>query len=539
MGLLPKEKIEFNDEFRQALGIMQDTGDHAFITGRAGTGKSTLLEYFRGITGKKIAVLAPTGVAAVNVRGQTIHSFFKFKPDITLMKVRKLSQKARRLYENLDSIVIDEVSMVRADLLDCVDKFLRLNSGNEREPFGGIQMILIGDLQQLAPIVSSQDKAMLASGYESPYFFQAKAFKQIRPEFVELEKIYRQKDERFIQLLNAIRNNTATEKDFKLLNSRCSPGFQPSEDSPCVTLTPTNKAAEEINASRLEQLPGKKFSYQGVVKGDFNPNNLPTSLELELKEGARAMLLNNDSAGRWVNGTMVGIKRIQSNCDGDVIEAGFDDGSSVQVTPYTWDQFEYSFNPHTNSIDSESIGSFTQYPLKLAWAVTIHKSQGKTFDNVFLDIGNGTFAPGQVYVALSRCRTLEGIALKKAVEKKHVFTDWRAAKFVSQCHYDKSEEKTPLERKMETLRNAAESQMSLEVVYLKQDGTKSRRVIQPKSVGEMEFKGRRYLGVTAYCFTRQDERNFRVDRILEINEQPGGAKTRGQSAGARTREASA
>ncbi len=527
--------IELNDEFRQALSIMENSESHAFITGRAGTGKSTLLEYFRNTTGKEIAVLAPTGVAAVNVRGQTIHSFFGFRPDIALAKVKRLSGSGRQLYRQLDAVVIDEASMVRADLLDCVDKFLRLNGKDEKKPFGGIQMVFIGDLHQLAPVVSGENTAITDS-YESPYFFDSKSFGQIKPEFVELEKIYRQKDERFIGLLNAIRNNKATDADFRLLNTRLDPEFEPDAGSPCITLTPTNKAAEEINGSRLARLPGKAVSFKGTVKGGFNPNSLPTSADLKLKEGARVMLLNNDSAGRWVNGTLGKITGFYDDEEDEAVEVKLDGGGTEIVKRYRWDAFSYFFNPATGSIDSKSNGSFTQYPLKLAWAVTIHKSQGKTFDNVLIDIGRGTFAPGQTYVALSRCRTLEGITLKKPIERKHVFTDWRAAKFVSSCHYRKSDESVPLDAKIAKLKEAAKTRMPVEITYLKPDGTKSRRTILPKTVGKMEFQGSPYVGTCAYCFSRREDRNFRVDRILQIGKQATAGKTTTSAKKGRKRE---
>ncbi|MBS3069673.1 AAA family ATPase [Candidatus Micrarchaeota archaeon] len=513
----PNTKIEFNEEFSQALKIMESTGCHVFITGRAGTGKSTLLDYFRNTTKKQVAVLAPTGVAAVNVGGQTIHSFFKFKPDITIGKVKKTKWDAE-LYSGIDAILIDEASMVRADLLDCVDKFLRLNARKKNTPFGGVQMIFIGDLHQLAPVVSGRDAGNPLELYDSPYFFDSKSFRKINPEFVELQKIYRQKDDRFIGLLNAIRINRTNDADFRLLNTRVSAVSQPAADSGFVTLTTTNKAAEEVNAMQLEQLPGKCFSYKGAVKGNFDRAGLPTEIDLRLKVGARVMLLNNDADLRWVNGTMGTI----GHCDGSGgIEVAIDNGEKERVIPYKWDCFNYFFNEKTRFVDSKVVGSFTQYPLKLAWAVTIHKSQGKTFDRVFIDLGAGTFAPGQVYVALSRCRTLEGVHLKKKVEKRHIFTDWRAAKFISGCHYRKSEEKMPLENKIALLRKAAEEKRKVRIIYLKTDGSRSVRDILPREVGEMEYSEKRYLAVCGYCFLREEERTFRVDRILEIKEAKG------------------
>lgn len=430
-----KKNIELNEQFQRALEVMENTARHVFITGRAGTGKSTLLDYFRSSTKKEIVVLASTGVAALNVKGQTIHSFFGFKPNVTLQSIKKHRQ-GNDLYKELDAIIIDEVSMVRADLMDCIDKFLRLNGRSKNEPFGGIQMIFIGDLYQLPPVVSGNEKEAFRHNYESPFFFDAIAIKQLEMEFIELEKIYRQKDASFISLLNAIRNNSITGEELDLLNHRHVPGFETAIDDYYVWLTATNEASDRINMDHLTRLKGDTLFYEGDVQGDFKQEALPTQINLQLKIGAQVMLLNNDSYGRWVNGSIGKIIDIdKENEDVNLIIVELTTGETVDVAPYKWELFDYRYDKVKRQIESEVAGSFTQYPVKLAWAMTIHKSQGKTFEKVVIDIGRGTFATGQMYVALSRCTTLEGIILKKPVEKRHIFIDWRIVRFVTGYQY--------------------------------------------------------------------------------------------------------
>jgi len=301
--------LDINPQFQRALELMEHSQRHVFITGRAGTGKSTLLSHFRKNTAKRVVVLAPTGVAAVNVGGQTIHSFFRFKPDVTLAAIGgKIKDKNKNLYRKLAAIIIDEISMVRADLLDCVDKFLRLNGPDDQAPFGGVQMIFIGDLYQLPPVVTSQEREIFRSRYKSPYFFSAAACAALDMEFIELEKVYRQSDNEFIRLLNAIRNRTATDGDFALLNRRVDPQFEAPPQDFYITLTSTNELANRINTERLTRLRGKLWKASGSISGDFGREYLPTNVELELKKGAQIMLLNNDSCGRWINGTVGRVK---------------------------------------------------------------------------------------------------------------------------------------------------------------------------------------------------------------------------------------
>ena len=516
---MKQTQIDINEQFRLALDIMEDGDRSIFVTGRAGTGKSTLLNYFRHVTRKKVAVLAPTGVAALNVKGQTIHSFFRFKPGITPDRVKKLrsSNNNESIYHKLDAIVIDEISMVRADLLDCVDRFLRLNGPEADKPFGGIQMAFIGDLYQLPPVVTGGEKEVFQSLYETPYFYGARVFDSFEMEFVELEKVYRQHDEEFIALLNAIRNNSITEEGLVLLNQRYHPGFEPSPDDFYVYLTTTNRLAEEINGERLAELKSRPYTFTGSIEGDFGQKYLPTAIDLQVKVGAQVMMLNNDSEGRWVNGSIGKITGIAHDRKGeDVIVAELADDEEVEITPFTWEIFR--FFVEAGGLQSEVIGTFTQYPLMLAWAVTIHKGQGKTFDRVIIDIGRGTFAHGQMYVALSRCTTLGGIVLKKPALKKHIWTNYQVMDFLTKYQYQKAEKSYPVDGKIDVIRKAIENGALLEIVYLKPSDEKTRRVVRPETVGEMEYHGKKYLGMRAFCLQRNEERVFRVDRILEIEE---------------------
>lgn len=514
-------EIDLNPDFRRALEIMGNTNRHVFVTGRAGTGKSTLLDYFRKHWDKGVVVLAPTGVAAVNVGGQTIHSFFRFKPDVTPAAIdRKIRDDRKNLYKKLSRIVIDEVSMVRADLLDCMDKFLRLNGPKGSLPFGGVQMILIGDLYQLPPVVSSREREIFHGHYATPYFFSAECFMGLDMEFVELEKIYRQKDDEFIRLLNAIRNRTVTDEDLELLNRRVDPDFTAPRGDFRISLTSTNELADRINEEGLARLRGKTWTARGIIEGDFGEGYLPTAVNLKLKKGAQIMLLNNDSYGRWINGTIGKITGFVRGEKGeDSIRAELEAGEEVEIDPYTWNIYRFSLEK--GEIVSEVVGSFTQYPVRLAFAVTIHKSQGKTFENVIIDVGRGTFAHGQMYVALSRCTTLGGIVLRRPLVKSHILMDWRVVKFLTELQYARAGRLCPREDRIRAIEEAIRNRQNLEIVYLKAKDEKSRRKIRPLFVGDMEHNGRPFIGLRAYCLTRREERTFNVNKILEILAVPG------------------
>ncbi|MBI4655863.1 MAG: AAA family ATPase [Elusimicrobia bacterium] len=509
--------IEINNEFKKALELAENTSKHIFITGKAGTGKSTFLEYFRDNTSKKVVVLAPTGVAALNVKGETIHSFFKFKPDITLEKIKKHKGKSANIYKKIDAIVIDEISMVRADLLDCIDKCLRLNAKTSGMAFGGVQMIFVGDLYQLPPVVVGKEKEIFRFYYQSPYFFDARIFDGLPMEFVEFEKNYRQKDEQFINLLNKIRNNSISDRELSIINTRLNAPVPENKNlSYTVILTTTNQTAMRINEAHLEKLSARMYTYKALVMGSFEKSSFPTDDLLKVKVGAQVMLLNNDAQGRWVNGTMAKIVDIKSNKERDIIFVKLAGGEIEEVLPYKWEIFHFRINEETGNLQTEVAGNFIQYPLKLAWAVTIHKSQGKTFDRVIIDLERPTFASGQMYVALSRCRSLDGIVLKQPVKKSHILMDWRVVRFLTKYQYELSEKSLPLKEKINIITQAIKNRDLLEIIYLKSNDEKSKRVIKPQNVGEKMYLDKTFIGVEAFCLKKKDNRVFRVDRILEM-----------------------
>ncbi|MFN3740244.1 MAG: AAA family ATPase [Thermodesulfovibrionales bacterium] len=509
--------LELNEFFLKALHLMDNSDVHVFITGRAGTGKSTLLNYFRKNTKKNIAILAPTGVAAVNIKGQTIHSFFNFRPDITPFTVKEIRPRNKELYKKLDAIVIDEISMVRADLLDSINEFLKLYGRKKTVPFGGIKFIFIGDLYQLPPVVTSREMSLFSELYRSPYFFDARVFEEdIEMEFIELEKVYRQKDEVFLSILNAIRNNTVTDRELAELNKRYMPDFVPDKEF-YIYLTTTNSLADSINRERLDEIKGRIYSYEGFLDGDFKEGDLPAPLILNIKIGSQVMLLNNDSSGRWVNGSIGRVVDIERQRDEtDIIWVELENKDVVDVTPYTWEMFEFTFDRGSKTIVSDVVGTFTQYPLRLAWAITIHKSQGLTFDRVIIDIGRGTFSHGQLYVALSRCTSLEGLILKRPVMRRHVLMDRRVVNFITGYQYRLSEKRQPLSEKLSFIERAIKEGRALEIVYLKAKDEKSRRLIIPYECSDMEFKGKTFKGLRAFCTKRNEERVFNIERILEL-----------------------
>ena len=419
------QHIRLNDEFVRAFEAIDNSVDHLFVTGKAGTGKSTLLQYFRLKTTKKMVVLAPTGVAAINIQGQTIHSFFRFRPDITPDIVEEIyvSKQKARFYKKLEAIVIDEISMVRADLMDCVDAFLRLYGKNPHKPFGGVQMIFFGDLYQLPPVVREEDREIFRTVYSTPYFLGAKVFKEATFRTIELQEIYRQTDTRFVDLLNAVRHNQASDNDLKLLNSRVQPAVSGGEEF-TVTLTTTNAQADEINRLRLKELSSGGVQFQGAVSGEFSKKILPNQETLEFKVGAQVMFLTNDIQKRWVNGTIGKVTALVPQDDGKtIIMVKLANGQEVDVKIFTWEIYQYEFDRELQTFMANPVGYFTQYPLKRAWAVTIHKAQGLTFDRVAIDVGRGAFAHGQIYVALSRCRSLEGITLRRPISARDIVCD--------------------------------------------------------------------------------------------------------------------
>jgi len=418
MGTEKNEKIEFNEDFSAAFAEMEYTKNHVFVTGKAGTGKSTLLRFFKENTKKKVVVLAPTGVAAVNIDGQTIHSFFGFPPKyIDVRSVRKV--RGRNLMEKLDAVVIDEVSMVRADLMDGIDQALRVNRDEPGKKFGGAQMIFFGDLYQLSPVIDRESRELMEEQYKSPYFFSADVFKGLSLRFFELQKVYRQSDKKFIEMLNRFRDNGNTKEDIERLNERVDRTADDRKDG-TVILTATNSVAGAINAKRLSEIKSEQFEYKATVTGEFEEKSYPTESSLMLKKGAQVMLIRNDPGKRWVNGTIAEITALTERS----IEVNIN-GEKYEVSPVIWNKIRYVYNRLEDKVDEEIVGTFSQYPIKLAWAITIHKSQGQTFDKVIIELGKGAFAHGQVYVALSRCTALQGITLKRPILREDVIFDQR------------------------------------------------------------------------------------------------------------------
>jgi ATP-dependent DNA helicase PIF1 len=413
-------QITLNDEFQHALDLIERQGQSLFLTGKAGTGKSTFLHYLRETTAKATAVLAPTGVAALNVGGQTIHSFFQLPPTIIdPQSIRR--RKNPKLFHTLQTLIIDEVSMVRVDVMDAVDRALRIQRDNVSIPFGGVQVVLCGDLFQLPPIVRDGDmRAFFDAQYGGPYFFLAPVFAELRPSVLELTTIYRQRDDTFIRVLNKMREHDLDAELFTLLNARVQRGGKGPPNASFITLTTTNEAAFRRNHACLEQLNAKLYRYPAAVTGLFEPAAFPTEAVLELKRGAQVMMIKNDPEKRWVNGSLGKVSALHEKkvC----IEIA---GSSYEVEPETWQNIQYRYNHETNRIEEEVVGTFTQYPLRLAWAITIHKSQGQTFEHVLIDLGRGAFAPGQTYVALSRCTSLEGVVFSRPVTPRDILFDER------------------------------------------------------------------------------------------------------------------
>ena len=393
-----------------------------FITGKAGTGKTTFLRKLREQSPKNMAVVAPTGVAAINASGMTIHSFFQL-PVRTLIPTpesyrqlfseQRLTQRKRNMLYHLEMLVIDEISMVRADVLDAIDAVLRRYKYRKDQPFGGVQVVMIGDLFQLSPVVKQgEEEEMMAKYYEGPYFFQAKVMRELQPIYVELDHVFRQQDAVFVNLLNEVRDNRLTEQGRALLASRYNPHFQNSDEDFHITLTTHNRSADELNERELNRLPGEEHVFHAVVVKDFPENIYPTEEQLTLKVGARVMFVRNDDQKphRFYNGKI----GVITDIDDGKIFVQCDDGD-IEVSRLTWENIRYREDEQTGKIDEEVLGTFTQYPLRLAWAVTIHKSQGLTFDKVIIDAARA-FASGQVYVALSRCRTLDGIVLSTPLD---------------------------------------------------------------------------------------------------------------------------
>lgn len=423
-----KQQEPYNRELEYARMLLRHTEHPFFLTGKAGTGKSTFLRRSVSQINKAFAVTAPTGIAAMNVGGMTLHALFRL-PTRPLMPddkgIVKFHPESVRyaVLRKMQTLIIDEVSMIRADVMDAIDYSLRKNLGNPL-PFGGKQVLLIGDLYQLGPVVAStnNEKELLERFYDSPYFFDARVFRRMAEQgfqlpAIELQHVYRQQDMRFIDLLDRIRQGTAEWDDINELNLRYVGNRSPLESEHFqITLCVSNQLADQINAQMLSRLSGQAFEYPASISGDFDQKIYPTDHPLTLKVGAQVMFIRNDPEGRWVNGTLGEVYELTP----EQILVVTEGGEVHEVSRVTWENIRYTYDKEKDCIAAEVLGSFTQYPLRLAWAITIHKSQGLTFDNVNINLGTGAFAPGQLYVALSRCRTLEGITLSRRIRMQDI-----------------------------------------------------------------------------------------------------------------------
>jgi hypothetical protein len=413
-----RDTVDVNEDFERALDLIDD-GGHVFVTGRAGTGKSTLLHLLVEETRRRVAVVAPTGLAAINVGGQTIHSFFRLPP--RFVDVRELrAMRHTGVMKNIDLLVIDEVSMVRSDLMDGIDHTLRLNRRSD-EPFGGVQLALFGDLWQLPPVVREPELKEYFAAHGGPWFFQAQAWNECGGRSVELGRIYRQQDDPgFMRILQQVRDGEPDDEVMGLLNERVvGRTILDGADAPIV-LTGTNQAAFRENSRRLSALGGKLMNYAAEVTGRFDPGAFPTESELLLRVGARVMFLKNDPEQRWVNGSFGTVVALGD--EGPTVELA--DGTAHLVKPSAWENIAYQYDRPGKQITREVVGSYRQLPLRLGWAITIHKSQGQTFDRVYVDLSGGAFSHGQVYVALSRCRSLAGLTLARPVRQQDVLLDF-------------------------------------------------------------------------------------------------------------------
>lgn len=435
------ELDESNVDFNYASDFVQHTNKLVYLTGKAGTGKTTFLKYLKATTSKNTVILAPTGVAAINAGGQTIHSFFQIKPSVYVPNDKRLRTKVDvndidrstiydhfkyfkdriEIIKGLELLIIDEVSMVRCDLLDVVDRLLRVFRKRENEPFGGVQVILIGDTFQLPPIADFDQWEILKSFYESPFFFSSKIIRMgIEKKelvYIELKKIYRQNEQEFIDLLNRIRINQVTNNELNLLNTKYNPTFENSENSNYITLATHNRLVDSTNLTKLGELPSELKLFEATVTGLFPDNIMPTDKILNIKDGAQIMFIKNDKSKRYHNGKIAKISKIDDNR----IIVEFSDGNEITVEKQEWDNIKYTWNEKEKKIEEEIIGTFIQFPIKLAWAITVHKSQGLTFERVIADLG-AAFASGQVYVALSRCTTFNGLILKTRIGQNAIMT---------------------------------------------------------------------------------------------------------------------
>lgn len=524
MFLQQKKDFILTEEFEQTLDILENTYESVFITGKAGTGKSSLLRHFIDATDKKVVVLAPTGVASLNVGGQTIHSFFRFPPSVIDPKSIQIDRGREDFFDRLEMVIIDEISMVRSDVMHGIDIALRNNRLRFNDPFGGVQMVFIGDLFQLPPVLRSNERDHILSTYGGQYFFDAPVFQDYKYHFKELNRVFRQSEEQqqFKTLLNNIRNNEVEEEDIELLKSRHIDSV--GEQKNALFLTTRRNIAKSINTEKISKLRGKEYVFTAKLSGKYTQfkdldeekldNKFPAPFNLVLKKNAQVMMLKNDPRKRWVNGSIGKVVNISDTSVTVKI-----DHNKYMVEKETWNEVKYSLDKETGGIENKITAGFTQFPMRLSYAITIHKSQGKTFDNVVIDVGTGAFAHGQVYVALSRCKTLGGISLNNIINNSDIIVDPRIIEY----HNAHSTLKKPKKKQLainpvrEAIKNAIENKYRIQIEYQRSTGEVSSRELSSIGVpgGFGDFK-ETSTHIGAFCHLRGERRNFVVERILKV-----------------------
>lgn len=518
----PKPKFVLTKEFEEILRILKNSSDSIFITGKAGTGKTSLLKHFIKRTNKKYVILAPTGIAALNVSGQTIHSFFRFPPKTINTDDIEPNYVRAGMFGKLEMVIIDEISMVRADLMHGIDYSLRINRNRLNEPFGGVQMVFIGDLFQLPPVLTDKDRNHILSTYGGQYFFDAPAFSNYSYHFKELTKVFRQSESeiKFKNLLNNVRVNEVSFDDMVLLNSRHKDNAGEQDNS--IFLTTRRNIARNINNEKLNLLFTQQYVYKGELSGKYIrlrdeseeklENKLPAPYKLKLKVGVQIMMLKNDAGKRWVNGTIGKVSEL--NAESIIVDIN---GRKHSVEKETWKEVEYVLNQETDEFEEKIIAGYIQYPIRLSYAMTIHKSQGKTFEKVTVDVGTGAFAHGQVYVALSRCTTLKGIILNNPIGNNDIIVDPRIVEYYKKRSTPSSVQiiETPRHLNVQQIiRGAIEANNKVRIKYEKFNGETSIRELSQLQVSNEYSSDEKHI--KAYCHLRNEERNFKISRIRSI-----------------------